>query len=150
MPEFWAVADRLTWVFTPKQIEKLEDVSESLEELWLSYNLITSLDGLGTLTKLTTLYMSNNQIKAWAELDKLASGCGRLRPLRASVCSVSHVRRSPLTVHAGRPAQPPRRTVRGEPHLRGPVEGGGQDRGAAPPPERQENRWGSHERGTRL
>jgi len=53
------------------QIEKLEDVAETLEELWLSYNLITSLDGLGGLSKLTTLYMSNNQIKAWAELEKL-------------------------------------------------------------------------------
>lgn len=48
-------------------------MSESLEELWVSYNLITSLDGLSTLIKLTTLYMSNNQLKTWAELDKLAS-----------------------------------------------------------------------------
>ena len=55
-----------------KKIEKLEDVAETLEELWLSYNLIASLDGLAACTNLTTLFMSNNQIKAWAEVDKLA------------------------------------------------------------------------------
>jgi dynein light chain 1 len=54
------------------QIEKLDEVSGTLEELWLSYNQITSLDGLQGLTNLTTLYMSNNLIKNWAELDKLA------------------------------------------------------------------------------
>jgi len=53
------------------QIEKLDDVSETLEELWLSYNQISSLDGLSNLTNLTTLYLSNNNIKAWNELDKL-------------------------------------------------------------------------------
>ena len=53
------------------QIEKLEDVSSTLEELWLSYNQITSLDGLSGLSQLTTLYLSNNLIKAWNELDKL-------------------------------------------------------------------------------
>ena len=29
-----------------KKIEKLEDVAETLEELWISYNQITTLDGL--------------------------------------------------------------------------------------------------------
>ena len=43
-----------------------------MEELWLSYNQISSLDGLGSLTNLTTLYLSNNVIKHWTELDKLA------------------------------------------------------------------------------
>jgi len=56
-----------------KKIEKLEDIQETLEELWLSYNLISSLDGLASLTKLTTLFISNNQIKAWNEIDKLAA-----------------------------------------------------------------------------
>jgi dynein light chain 1 len=56
-----------------KKVEKLEDVGETLEELWLSYNLITSLDGLASLNKLTTLFISNNQIKAWSEIDKLAA-----------------------------------------------------------------------------
>jgi len=54
-----------------KKIEKLEDVSNSLEELWISYNQINSLDGISCCTNLTTLYISNNLIKAWNELDKL-------------------------------------------------------------------------------
>lgn len=56
-----------------KKIEKLDDVSETLEELWLSYNLITSLDGVAGLSNLTTLYLSNNLIKTWDELDKLVT-----------------------------------------------------------------------------
>ncbi|CAK4085256.1 unnamed protein product [Aphanomyces euteiches] len=56
-----------------KKIEKLDDVSDTLEELWLSYNAITSLDGLSGLSNLTTLYLSNNQIKNWDELDKLSN-----------------------------------------------------------------------------
>jgi dynein light chain 1 len=51
----------------------LEAVSGTLEELWVSYNSISSLDGLTACTNLTTLYISNNSIKAWNELDKLAS-----------------------------------------------------------------------------
>jgi dynein light chain 1 len=54
------------------KIERLEDVASSLEELWISYNQINSLDGLSACSNLTTLYISNNQIKAWNELDKLA------------------------------------------------------------------------------
>lgn len=55
----------------PWQIEKLDDVADTLEELWISYNQITALDGLSNLANLTRLYMSNNSIKNWAELDKL-------------------------------------------------------------------------------
>ena len=29
-----------------KKVERLEDVAETLEELWLSYNQISTLDGL--------------------------------------------------------------------------------------------------------
>eukprot|EP00984_Skeletonema_dohrnii_P036195 scaffold36911_cov150-Skeletonema_dohrnii-CCMP3373.AAC.1 len=54
-----------------KKIEKLEDVSGTLEQLWVSYNSISSLDGLSCLTNLTTLYCSNNLIKSFSELDKL-------------------------------------------------------------------------------
>jgi len=46
-------------------------VTETLEELWLSYNLIATLDGIQCCQNLTTLYISNNLIKAWTELDKL-------------------------------------------------------------------------------
>jgi dynein light chain 1 len=56
----------------------LEDVSATLEELWISYNQITTLDGLAACSNLTTLYISNNLIKSWAELDKLA-GLANLR-----------------------------------------------------------------------
>ena len=55
------------------QIERLEDVASTLEELWVSYNQINSLDGISCCSNLTTLYISNNLIKAWSELDKLVS-----------------------------------------------------------------------------
>jgi dynein light chain 1, axonemal len=54
-----------------KKIEKLEDVASTLEELWVSYNQISTLDGISVCTNLATLYISNNTIKSWAELDKL-------------------------------------------------------------------------------
>jgi len=47
-------------------------VAETLRELWISYNQVSALDGLQGLTNLTTLYISNNNIKSWSELDKLA------------------------------------------------------------------------------
>ena len=56
-----------------KRIEKLEDVSRTLEELWLSYNQISSLDGLVSCTALTTLYLANNRISDWAEVEKLGA-----------------------------------------------------------------------------
>ncbi len=49
------------------------DVADTLEELWLSYNAITSLDGLAPCKKLQVLYLGNNKIADWAELDKLAA-----------------------------------------------------------------------------
>ena len=57
-----------------KKIEKLDDVADTLEELWLSYNMISTLDGVSGLSNLTTPYLSNNLIKNWDELDKLVSG----------------------------------------------------------------------------
>lgn len=54
-----------------KKVEKLEDVAGTLQQLWISYNQIASLDGLACLTNLTTLYCSNNAIKSFSELDKL-------------------------------------------------------------------------------
>lgn len=58
-----------------KKIEKLDDVADTLEELWLSYNQIVSLDGLQGLPHLNTLYLSNNAIRDWNELEKLV--CSR-------------------------------------------------------------------------
>jgi dynein light chain 1 len=57
-----------------KKIEKLEDVASTLEHLWISYNQISSLEGLTCLEKLTTLFMSNNTIKSFSELKHLVSG----------------------------------------------------------------------------
>ena len=56
-----------------KKIEKLEDVSGTLEQLWISYNQVATLDGLSSLSNLTTIYCSNNLIKTFGELDKLVS-----------------------------------------------------------------------------
>lgn len=61
-----------------KKIERLEDVAATLEELWISYNQISSLDGLNSCSKLQVLYMTNNKISDWGELDKLA-GLSELR-----------------------------------------------------------------------
>ncbi|CAE7897230.1 LC1 [Symbiodinium sp. KB8] len=55
-----------------KKIEKLDDAADTLQELWLSYNQIASLDGLSGMKNLEVLYMGNNNIKDWSELDKLA------------------------------------------------------------------------------
>lgn len=57
---------------TIKRVEKLEAVASTLEELWLSYNQIASLDGMEGLHKLTTLYLSNNRVHSFDELSKLA------------------------------------------------------------------------------
>jgi dynein light chain 1, axonemal len=56
-----------------KRIEKLDDLAGTLEQLWLSYNQISSLDGVLPLVNLQVLYMAHNQIKDWSEVDKLAS-----------------------------------------------------------------------------
>jgi len=56
-----------------KKIEKLDDIAGTLEQLWISYNDISSLDGLMNLTKLNTLYCARNNIKSFSELGKLAN-----------------------------------------------------------------------------
>jgi dynein light chain 1 len=54
-----------------KKIAGLEEIGATLRELWLSYNSIATLDGLAPCSKLTTLFLSNNKIKDWVELEKL-------------------------------------------------------------------------------
>eukprot|EP00438_Fugacium_kawagutii_P006761 Skav228093 [mRNA] locus=scaffold784:36870:37451:+ [translate_table: standard] len=54
-----------------KKISGLEEIGSTLKELWISYNQISTLDGLAPCVKLTTLFISNNKIKDWPELDKL-------------------------------------------------------------------------------
>jgi dynein light chain 1 len=55
-----------------KRIERLDEVGGTLEQLWLSYNLIEKLTGLKALRKLTTLYLSNNLIRSFDELSNLS------------------------------------------------------------------------------
>merc|ERR1719343_1573155 len=54
-----------------KKIGGLEEIGVTLKELWISYNQISTLDGLAACTKLMILFISNNKIKDWAELSKL-------------------------------------------------------------------------------
>lgn len=51
----------------------LDVVGETLEELWISYNLIKKLDGIENMKKLKVFYMSNNNVSDWNELSKLTS-----------------------------------------------------------------------------
>lgn len=54
------------------RISGLEDVGETLEQLWISYNNIDKLDGLAPhCVKLRILYITNNKISSWNEVDKL-------------------------------------------------------------------------------
>nr|CEL65645.1 TPA: hypothetical protein BN1204_014880 [Neospora caninum Liverpool] len=56
-----------------KRISGLEEIGQTLRELWLSYNQIERLDGLQPCVKLEVLYMSNNRVKGWEEVEKLVS-----------------------------------------------------------------------------
>jgi len=55
-----------------KKIQGLEEVGATLKELWISYNHIATLDGLHPCVKLQILYMSNNKVKSFDEVNKLA------------------------------------------------------------------------------
>ncbi|XP_072016735.1 dynein axonemal light chain 1-like [Amphiura filiformis] len=54
-----------------KNLNGLEAVADTLQELWISYNSIEKLKGIQVLKKLKVLYMSNNSVKDWGEFDKL-------------------------------------------------------------------------------
>lgn len=55
-----------------KSILPLDVVANSLQQLWISYNQIEKLTGVTVLKKLRTLYISNNKIKDWVEMERLA------------------------------------------------------------------------------
>lgn len=55
------------------KIENLEGVASTLEQLWVSYNNISSLCGLERLKGLRVLCIANNRIKKWDEIEKLRS-----------------------------------------------------------------------------
>ena len=55
-----------------KRIMALDEVGQSLMELWLSYNQIDKIDGLQNCVKLKIFYLSNNRVRSWDELNKVA------------------------------------------------------------------------------
>jgi dynein light chain 1 len=63
-----------------KALQGLEDVSDTLEEIWVSYNSIDKLAGVEACTKLKVLYIANNLVKDWKEIDRLKS-CVQLEEL---------------------------------------------------------------------
>jgi len=54
-----------------KSLAGLEQVADTLEQLWISYCLIEKLKGVSVLKNVKTLYMSNNKVKDWKEFDQL-------------------------------------------------------------------------------
>ena len=55
-----------------KRINGLEEIGQTLEELWLSYNSIEKLAGIEHCVALVLLFIANNKIKSWDEVAKLA------------------------------------------------------------------------------
>ena len=55
-----------------KRIVGLDEIGQTLEQLWISYNQIEKLEGLNPCIKLHTLFISNNRIRSWDEVGKLA------------------------------------------------------------------------------
>ena len=56
-----------------KKLQGLDEIGKNLEELWISYNFIEKLDGLHNCQRLIMLFISNNKIKSWDEVAKLAA-----------------------------------------------------------------------------
>lgn len=54
-----------------KKLDGIEDISHTLEQLWISYNNIDRLNGIENLQHLKVLYISNNKISDWEEIDRL-------------------------------------------------------------------------------
>lgn len=54
-----------------KKLDGVEDVAETLQELWISYNLLPNMKGVEKLPKLRVLYMTQNLIAKLADLDTL-------------------------------------------------------------------------------
>lgn len=63
-----------------KGFSGLEALADSLEELWISYNLIEKTKGINAMRNLRVLYMSNNLVREWNEFNKLQE-LGNLRDL---------------------------------------------------------------------
>eukprot|EP00996_Jenningsia_fusiforme_P002933 NODE_3741_length_924_cov_33.532571_g3440_i0.p1 GENE.NODE_3741_length_924_cov_33.532571_g3440_i0~~NODE_3741_length_924_cov_33.532571_g3440_i0.p1 ORF type:complete len:248 (-),score=78.48 NODE_3741_length_924_cov_33.532571_g3440_i0:181-822(-) len=77
-------------------IKKLENLDlPNLRELWMSYNRVEKLSGLDKLKKLQVLYMSNNLISSWSEIERHLS----LLPELADVCFVNNPLEKGLEKH---------------------------------------------------
>merc|ERR1711988_1959379 len=49
----------------------LNEVADTLEQLWISYNQIASFAGIEKLVNLQVLYASNNKIDKFPEVERL-------------------------------------------------------------------------------
>ena len=58
-------------VWQLKKLEQLDAISDRLEQLWVSYNLLTNLAGVESCSKLRCLYAGNNNISDPRELSRL-------------------------------------------------------------------------------
>jgi len=54
-----------------KKLDGIQHVHDTLEQLWISYNNIDKLIGIEEMHRLKVLYMSNNRIADWEEIDRL-------------------------------------------------------------------------------
>eukprot|EP00037_Helgoeca_nana_P016802 m.158363 g.158363 ORF g.158363 m.158363 type:complete len:199 (+) comp23694_c1_seq5:2483-3079(+) len=54
-----------------KSFAGLEQVADSLENLWCSYCSIEKMKGIAVLKNLKVLYMTNNKVKDWKEFEAL-------------------------------------------------------------------------------
>jgi len=55
-----------------KKLENLDGLGARLEQLWISYNIISSLAGIEKLRVLKVLFISNNKISDFKEVNRLA------------------------------------------------------------------------------
>lgn len=54
-----------------KRLDNLDAIGQRLEQLWMSYNYVSSLKGVEALRVCTVLYMGNNRVSEEKEFDKL-------------------------------------------------------------------------------
>lgn len=54
-----------------KGFSGLEPLGDTLQELWISYNLIEKMKGINAMRNLRVLYMSNNLVREWNEFNRL-------------------------------------------------------------------------------
>ena len=62
---------QLTSVWQIKKLEQLDAISDRLEQLWISYNLLSNLAGVESCSKLRCLYAGSNNSSDPRELSRL-------------------------------------------------------------------------------